>query len=143
MVSTQHRSPRSNIVSLGLLEEVSSVTHVALVGRFDLVVRHAFRLLIRGGDSPGRVVWEQIFRRARVLLLSLESSVSANSGSVQKSTPVLKEKFERLSTHFDQKNNDCKMAGSVVSKLWMGDTQPCSLPWSNLPKTHRFQSVSM
>ncbi len=69
-------------VSLGPLAEVSSVTHITLVGRFDLVVRHAFRLLIRGGDSPGRVVWEEIFRRARVLLLGLEASVFANSGSV-------------------------------------------------------------
>lgn len=96
MSSTQHHSPRSNIVSVHRFEEVSSVTHVALVGCFDLVVRHAFRLLIRGGDSPGRVVWEQIFRRARVLLLGLEASVFANSGSVQRSISVLKVKSKRL-----------------------------------------------
>ena len=44
-------------------------------------------------------------------------------------------------THRAQNNNACSAYGSSVSDVTIGETHPCSLASSNLPYTHRFQSV--
>ena len=44
-------------------------------------------------------------------------------------------------THRAQNSRACSAYGSSVSDVTMGETHPCSLASSNLPYTHRFQSV--